>query len=145
MSWPSGVPGDFLVTGFSYAPISTQLRTKMGTGLSKQRNRYTIAPWLLQGDIIVTTAEKLILDDWIKNDLLNGSESFEKVDPLNALHTYSWRFKQSLTYVPFGCDWKTTIVLYRLPERIIAEDGGFGLVDAAGNHLVDSSSDWLGA
>lgn len=142
--WPASLPQCFLIDKFSYGPVETTLRHTMDAGLAKQRNRYTVAPWLLTGSIVVTLAQKKTLDAWVKDDLLNGSKPFMKVDPWNPLNTWRWRFQAPLTYTPIGDRWKTTLVLDRLPDPAISEDGGFGLVDNAGNHLVDAHSNWLG-
>lgn len=136
----------FLLQGFSYGPHKAQVYTSMGVGMPKVRPRFTFSPWKLEGQIVVTTAQKAQLDAWIKDTLQNGVVPFLMLDPLNDIKRWLWRFNKPLTYTCLAPGYfRTTLSLDRLPDFYLNIPGVDGLVDAYGNHLMDNYKHWLGA
>lgn len=141
--WPSELPSCYLQAGFAYSPVKATVNHTMGAGLGKQRRRFTKAPWLLQGILVLTSSQRFLLDAFIKDTLDNGALTFLKPDPILSQRLYGWRFEEPLAYAPrHGGTWQVMIKLSRLPLRV--EHLEHSLIDKVGNHLTSRKLRRLG-
>ncbi len=151
IGYRSGSEPDFpiseclLLDGFAYGPVKAQIHATMGAGLAKVRPRFTVAPWLLQGGMVITTADKQTLDHFFVDTLKNGSLPFKMSDPLNPAKKWLWRFQTPLSYSYVSPGYfRTTLTLDRLPWFSIAPpECTEGLTDLSANHLVDHHGNCL--
>lgn len=142
--FPAEIPDCILTEGFTYGPIAATIRFQPSTGLAKQRNRHTVVPWKMVGNIIVDLRLKGILDAFIKDDLKSGSLPFRKVDPVNSGRSWLFEFQSPQVYTPWQPGhFMTTLQLMRLPNTMQYVGSGFRLIDAAHHQLTDGHKDWL--
>lgn len=119
-TWPSTLPSCFLIGGFYYNAQPVTIRTPMDAGLSKIRSRVTEAPWDLNGRMLLTKSQLVILNEFFAQTLANGSLSFTMSDPIHTYNTYDWQFISPPVYTPVGIDYYASIVLVRVPATLTA-------------------------
>lgn len=91
--WPVALPQYFLAKDFSEQRVDILLRTPMEVGNDKSRPRFTKATKVVGGTIMVSLAQKELLDEFYLVILANGSQLFDWVDPVSQTDA-TYRFME---------------------------------------------------
>jgi hypothetical protein len=100
-TWPATLPQLPLIQGASEKPPETTIRTNMDAGPAKVRGRFSagVRPWKMQ--LVLTTAQVAILDDFYVSTLSGGANRFTWVNP-RTTSSAEFRFTAPPEYVPLG-------------------------------------------
>ncbi len=74
-NWPTGVPGPRLA-GYSYSPVDGTIRTGITLGKLRARQRFGSVSARLSIQLVLTSAELKIFEEWYRDDLRLGTASF---------------------------------------------------------------------
>ncbi|MBE1208104.1 hypothetical protein [Aminobacter carboxidus] len=80
--WPATLPQYLLADGYSEAQGDGRLRTQPDVGPPKVRLRSSAMPGPLQGRMMMSGAQRAILDNFVKTTLIKGTLPFTFPDPL---------------------------------------------------------------
>lgn len=100
-TWPATLPQLLLKQGYDEQRASAVVRSSNDTGPAKVRRRYTAAATNINGTIRVSAAQKAALDSFFITDLMEGSLSFDWVDPISQAAA-SFRFLSPPHITPAG-------------------------------------------
>jgi hypothetical protein len=96
ISWPEELPATLLLEGLSAKQESNVIRTQMDAGPRKTRRRYTAHVKTFTGKLLLTSAQRLILEQFYRAALADGALRFNFTDPL-TLETREFRFADGYT------------------------------------------------
>lgn len=113
-SWPGNLPAYFSKEGFNESTPDNLLRTEMDVGPPKVRRRQTAAPYQINTQIVMTTAQLADFRTFYMVTLKSGSLPFTKAHPRSGAST-DFRFVSPPSWIPHGVDWTVSIVLEVLP------------------------------
>lgn len=83
VTWPVGLPQDFLASASRETLPDVVLRTPMDAGPAKVRRRYTTNVRPVQGQLVpMTRAQVEIFKTFFNESLAGGSLAFDWIDPL---------------------------------------------------------------
>jgi hypothetical protein len=83
--WPSALPQRFLQDpGATEQPPDLMLETQMDAGPPKARRRYTAGYRMVSGSIVLTHAQRAILDDFYVTTLEGGALTFDWIHPITS-------------------------------------------------------------
>lgn len=88
-NYPTTLPNQFL--GLRDKKEDNVLRTQMDAGPSFSRRRYTAVSRTLGVPVVFNGAQRVIFDDFFRDDLKDGSLSFDWTDPVDD-STVTFRF-----------------------------------------------------
>lgn len=91
-NWPSDLPSSFLA-GVSVTDDESRLTTQMDAGPSTVRNRFTAITQTIKGGMILTGAEMVIFDTFLRTTLQHGALAFTWTHPVTG-ESASMRFKK---------------------------------------------------
>ena len=74
--WPTTLPQQMLMDGYSEQHEDNFIRTQMDAARPKQRARYPNILIAVQGNFLLTTAQKAIFLDFFENTLSGGVSEF---------------------------------------------------------------------
>lgn len=113
ITWPTELPQQPLINGYSETPQSTLLRFSPDAGRPKTRNRATAMPTDVNHPHVLTDSQKQALKDFYNNTTSKGAEPFFKVD-IDGLNK-EFEFAEPPEFVKQGTHWTTTLKLRILP------------------------------
>lgn len=93
-TWPSSLPQEPLVSGYTEDQQSQVVRTQTETGPAKQRKRYTTPVETFQMTFRMTDSEVTTFKDFYQNTLGGGSTSFTYTNPRDG-SSYTLRFRNA--------------------------------------------------
>ena len=116
-AWPGSLPTKFQSDGYEHSFPDGRLISRMDVGPSKVRTRSSAAIEPMQGVMLMTTAEKAILKEFVETTLDGGSLPFTFPDPDGGSDILV-RFGESLpTTSPSSHDtWAVSLDLEVLPQ-----------------------------
>lgn len=83
VTWPPGLPQDFLDASYRETLADVALRTQMDAGPAKVRRRYTTNVRPLQARIVPMTKDQVaIFKEFFNDSLAGGTLPFDWVDPM---------------------------------------------------------------
>jgi len=83
-AWPATLPQYLLAEGYSEAKGDGRLRSQPEIGPAKVRRRSSAMPGPLQGRMMMSGAQRAILDAFVQTTLVNGVLPFTFPDPLTS-------------------------------------------------------------
>lgn len=113
-AWPITLPQELDQDGYTEKPPNPTIRTSMDAGVAKTRRRFSSGVRPITGTMILTNAERQILDDFYVSDLAHGSLSFDWINPTSGL-VASVRFVEPPDYSAFGAAYQVAMKLEILP------------------------------
>ncbi len=102
-------------TGVTEQRQDASLRTKMESGASKKRKRFTAAIRSITVPFVFTQSDKVTFDSFYISTLKEGSLTFEWVDPVDDSTTVTYRFVKPPLMTKKGGEWKGVLALEVLP------------------------------
>lgn len=81
-TWPPTVPHRISVTGAEYRSASNAARTTFDVGPDKARPRSTATRYEISGTIRMTNAEFAAFRTFFEQDIKQGTQIFDMVDPI---------------------------------------------------------------
>ncbi len=112
--WPTTLPQEPLVEGFSGTPQNTLIRTSMDAGPEKTRRRFTAASEYYTVSWVMTGAQFTTFRDFFTDTIAGGSEEFEMNHPITG-ETALVRFRGPYQFVSTGAHWKISAEIEVLP------------------------------
>jgi len=112
--WPTTLPQEPLVEGFSGTPQNTLIRTSMDAGPEKVRRRFTAASEYYTVSWIMTDAQFTTFRGFFNDTIAGGSEEFEMKHPITG-ETALVRFRGPYQFVSTGAHWRISAVIEVLP------------------------------
>ena len=85
--WPTDLPEEPLVEGYSRALPSNLIRSSMATGSDKVRRRGTFKPQIVTATYVLTDAQRDVLENFVHNGIAEGALCFD------------WPYTEQRTYV----------------------------------------------
>jgi len=83
--WPTALPTRFLQDpGATEQPPDIMIETQMDAGPPKARRRYTAGYRIVTGSIVLTHAQRQILDDFYVTTLQGGALTFDWIHPITS-------------------------------------------------------------
>ena len=115
-TWPATL-SPFLRGTVSVSEPDGRLHSSTDMGPGKVRRRSKANAYALQGDMVLTPAQRTTLRSFIETDTLGGSLPFSMPDPFDSETTLLCRFGEELpVFSDFAVNhFKTTISLVVLP------------------------------
>lgn len=101
--WPSSLPQDVLVRGFTETYTDNVVLAPVDFGVPKRRPKFTAAGITMSINIHVTEAERSTLDSFFHVTLVDGENSFTWIEPINQT-TKTLEFVEPPKYTPVGAD-----------------------------------------
>lgn len=111
--WPVSLPQVLCLDGQKGKRKSNVIRTGMDAGPAKARRRYTVTEKLFEGSIIVTETQRLLLEDWYKTVLGDGTLRFVMKDP-QTLQPAEFRFTEDYDEIALDGVWQISMKLEKL-------------------------------
>lgn len=111
--WPAELPQVLILNNLSAEKQNNVIRTQMGAGPAKIRRRYTVATKNFSGQIVVTEAQRRVLENWFDNDLASGALRFAMKDP-QTLNYSQFRFREHYKEDSIDGLWKITLSLEKM-------------------------------
>lgn len=111
--WPAELPQVLILDNLSAEKQNNVIRTQMDAGPQKIRRRYTVATKNFSGQIVVTEAQRRVLEDWYDNDLASGALRFLMKDP-QTLILSQFRFREHYKEDSLNGVWKITLSLEKM-------------------------------
>lgn len=108
IQWPKELPQIMRLEGLSGKLRTAVVRTDMDAGPQKTRRRYTVAQKDFSGSVVVTEAQRQILETWYEKILGNGALRFVMTDP-QTLEPAEFRFLED--YSEEAIDGLWTIIM----------------------------------
>lgn len=90
-SWPTTLPEFVLREGFREGFKDLVIRSKMDTGASKRRRRFSDGPEEHKFPLFLTSAELDIFKEFYETELASGALSFQKIHPRTEV-LETWAF-----------------------------------------------------
>ena len=115
IQWPKELPQIMRLEGLSGKLRTAVVRTDMDAGPQKTRRRYTVSQKDFSGSVIVTEAQRKILETWYREILGNGALRFVMTDP-QTLEPAEFRFTED--YSEDSADGLWTITNGQITETI---------------------------
>ncbi len=112
--WPTTLPQEPLVEGFSGTPQNTLIRTSMDAGPEKTRRRFTAASEYYTVSWIMTDAQFTTFRGFFNDTIAGGSEEFEMNHPVTG-ETVLVRFRGPYQFVSTGVHWRISAEIEVLP------------------------------
>lgn len=147
LHFPNKLDQYFNKQGFSYQDEGGVIRTEMQVGYAEARSLLSDSVWNLKGTINIPNNLFLTLVSFFEGTLQDGTLRFYMADPMSQKHKWLWRFKSPFIVTAYGGEMLTVLLdLERIPGTRWAYHPTLdeGLIDAAGNHLIDDHTMWLG-
>lgn len=113
ITWPANLPQVLRLDGLSAEKQTNVVRTQMDAGPEKIRRRYTVASKYFNGSVILTEAQREILEDWFDNTLASGALRFKMKDP-QTLMIAEFRFREIYKEESVDGLWKITLPLEKM-------------------------------
>lgn len=111
--WPEELPQVLILDGLSAEKQNNVIRTQMDAGPEKIRRRYTVATKNFNGQIVLTEAQRRILEYWYDNDIASGALRFLMKDP-QTLNLSQFRFREKYKEESLNGLWKITLSLEKM-------------------------------
>lgn len=111
--WPATLPPVLRLDGQKARKKSNVIRTEMDAGPAKARRRYTVTEKLFEGSIILTEAQREILENWYQNTLGDGTLRFVMKDP-QTLEPAEFRFSEDYEEDSLDGLWTISMKLEKL-------------------------------
>lgn len=113
-TWPATLPQQFRQDGYTRAMPDNLLRSSMDVGPAKVRRRTTANVGPTSGQMLLTYAQKQILEDFYRDDLFDGALPFDFPDWDETVREF--RFTRPPSFINTGGDqWMVSLNLERLP------------------------------
>lgn len=112
--WPTSIPDNFQVGGYSETGSDNLIRTAMSVGPDKVRRRTTANVRQIVGSFWLTSAQYTTLRNFFENEVAYGAVPFIKLDAhgINRL----FRFSKPPVYTPNGPNnWQVRVELEEMP------------------------------
>lgn len=103
-TWPPSLQQFLNQDGFGLKQQPTNIRTKMETGPTKVRRRFTNPQELMGGTIWLKDTQYATFKDFYNSTLLDGSLTFDFVHPLSG-QLLEWRFMEPYQIRGLGGEW----------------------------------------
>lgn len=113
VTWPSTLPQVLRLEGLNAKKKPNVVRTQMDAGPQKVRRRYTISTKEFSGTIVVSEAQREILEDFYDNVLGNGVLRFVMKDP-QTLQPSEFRFLEDYDEDASDGLWQITMKLEKM-------------------------------
>lgn len=113
IQWPKELPQVMRLEGLSGKLRTAVVRTEMDAGPQKTRRRYTVAQKDFSGSVVVTEAQRRILEAWYRQTLGNGALRFVMADP-QTLAPAEFRFLEDYSEESADGLWTITMQLEKL-------------------------------
>ena len=113
ITWPSSLPQVIRLEGLSGKKKSNVVRTQMDAGPQKARRRYTVSSKVFTGSVVLTEAQRELLEDWYDNILGSGVLRFVMKDP-QTLEPSEFRFLEEYTEESSDGLWIITMQLEKM-------------------------------
>jgi hypothetical protein len=120
VDWPSDLANVLKLTGATDQRVGAKIRSDVEVGPAIVRRRYTTSIRNVSIPVVMTHAERAIFDAFYVDDLVEGTLSFNWVDPKDDT-TVSFRFRseEGPTFTVSGAGdnrrWSATLDLEVLP------------------------------
>lgn len=113
--WPATLPQFFQTDGLNEEKVDNAVRTAMEDGTIKVRRRFTKSAIKVTGTVMMTDAQKAILDAFFEDTCKDGALYFDWVLPsTGAAKTYIW-MKPPKTAAAGGLNWRAALELVTVP------------------------------
>ncbi|MDR2160515.1 MAG: hypothetical protein LBP23_10660 [Treponema sp.] len=96
ISWPADLPATLLLEGLSAKQESNTIRTQMDAGPGKVRRRYTANTKVFTGKLLLTPAQRTLLEQFYHTALADGVLRFNFTNPL-TMEVQEFRFTADYT------------------------------------------------
>lgn len=113
ITWPSKLPLVLRLDGLTGQKENNVVRTQMDAGPAKVRRRYTVSSKRFDGSIIVTEAQREILEYFYDHTLGSGALRFVMRDP-QTLILSEFRFREVYREESMDGLWKITLPLEKM-------------------------------
>lgn len=113
ITWPAELPPVLRLDGLSGQKTKNVVRTQMDAGPQKIRRRYTISSKNFEGSIIVTEAQREILEYFYDNTIGGGALRFVMKDPQTLIPS-EFRFREEYSEESVDGLWKITLPLEKM-------------------------------
>lgn len=113
IQWPKELPQIMRLEGLSGKLRTAVVRTDMDAGPQKTRRRYTVSQKDFSGSVVVTEAQRQILETWYEEILGNGALRFVMTDP-QTLKPAEFRFLEDYSEDSADGLWTITMKLEKL-------------------------------
>ncbi len=91
IEWPTTLPDFVLRAGYAEGFKNLVIRTKMDTGATKRRRRFSDGPEAHKFPMHFTSAELDIFKDFFENTISSGALSFQRIHPrTNVIETWAF-------------------------------------------------------
>lgn len=113
IQWPKELPQVMRLEGLSGKRRQAVVRTEMDAGPQKTRRRYTVAQKDFSGSVVVTEAQRQILEAWYDKVLGGGTLRFVMTDP-QTLEPAEFRFLEDYSEDATDGLWTISMTLEKL-------------------------------
>jgi hypothetical protein len=116
--WPAGLPQEPIKSGYSEQFPDNLLRSSSESGVAKVRRKGATPPFKITVTMLLTAGQRLMLQSFARDTLLDGALRFEFVHPVDDV-TFEARLvpadKGLYTIKPHGLDYQVTLNMEVLP------------------------------
>ena len=114
-SWPSSLPDNLNVEGYTEARVDGTIRTQMDAGPEFVRRRFSATPTRVSGSLVLTDTQVATLDTFYQTTLNGGVDAFDWTHPRTGA-SVEMRFTSPPSYRAFSHDlWQADLSLEILP------------------------------
>lgn len=114
-TWPAALPQYFQADGLDESKVDNAITTAMEDGTIKRRRRFTKTAIKVNGALMMTDAQKAILDTFFATTCVDGALFFDWVLPSDgSAVTYIW-LKAPKSMSAGALNWRSTLELQTVP------------------------------
>lgn len=109
-TWLLTLPQSPLINGYTSNRVPNQTNFQTDVGPAKTRRRSTAVPIMVKENYVLTTAQKISLENFYSVALKDGSDAFVKPNPETGT-TSVYKFVNPPVFNTAGIYWTTTLEL----------------------------------